>query len=78
MMKSLEHPFLMSMMNHTQQKRQSADAWLLLALLPDIEVSDLEKSEMKLIFKVDYYSSRGTRINHSTSRPGIRGPGEGG
>jgi hypothetical protein len=45
MMKSSEHPFLMSMMNLTQQKRQSADAWLLLALLPDIEVSDLEKSK---------------------------------
>ena len=45
LMRSSEHPFLMSMLNLSQKARQRPESWSMIALLPDIEVSNLEKSE---------------------------------
>ena len=44
LMKSSEHPFLMSTMNLSLEGRKLASSWSLVSLLPDIEVSDLEKA----------------------------------
>ena len=43
MMKNSEHPFLQTMINVTLEHHQSSDSWMLVSLLPDLEVSDLEK-----------------------------------
>ena len=45
LMKNSEHPFLQTMLNLTPECYQSSDAWMLVSLLPDLEVSDLEKSQ---------------------------------
>ena len=42
-MKHSEHPFLLTMLNLTLEGRKKVDGWQLVSLLPDIEVSDLEK-----------------------------------
>ena len=42
-MKHSEHPFLQTMLNLTLEGRKKVDGWQLVSLLPDIEVSDLEK-----------------------------------
>ena len=43
-MKHSEHPFLLTMLNlMLEQGREKVDGWHLVSLLPDIEVSDLEK-----------------------------------
>jgi hypothetical protein len=43
-MKHSEHPFLvLTILNLTLEGRKKVDAWQLVSLLPDIEVSDLEK-----------------------------------
>ena len=44
LMKSSEHPFLMSTMNLSLEGRKLASSWSLVSLLPDIEISDLEKA----------------------------------
>jgi hypothetical protein len=36
-------PFLQAMLNLTLEHCQSSDSWILVSLLPDLEVSDLEK-----------------------------------
>jgi hypothetical protein len=43
LMKNSEHPFLQSIFNMTLECRQSSESWMLVSLLPDLEVSDLEK-----------------------------------
>ena len=45
LMKNSEHPFLQTILNLTLECRQSSDSWMLVSLLPDLEVSDLEKSQ---------------------------------
>jgi hypothetical protein len=44
-MKNSEHPFLQTILNLTLEHCQSSQSWLSLSLLPDLEVSDLEKSQ---------------------------------
>ena len=43
LMKNSEHPFLQTILNLTLERHQSSDSWMLVSLLPDLEVSDLEK-----------------------------------
>jgi hypothetical protein len=43
LMKNSEHPFLQTILNLTLERRQSSDSWMLVSLLPDLEVSDLKK-----------------------------------
>ena len=45
LMKSSEHPFLKTIVNLTLDWCQSSDSWILVSLLPDLEVSDLKKSQ---------------------------------
>ena len=45
LMKISEHPFLQTILNLTLERCQSSDSWMLVSLLPDLEVSDLEKSQ---------------------------------
>jgi hypothetical protein len=45
LMKNSEHPFLQTMLNLTLEHCQSSESWMLVSLLPDLEVSDLEKSQ---------------------------------
>ena len=45
LMKSSEHPFLQTVLNLTLERHQSSDTWMLVSLLPNLEVSDLEKSQ---------------------------------
>ena len=45
LMKNSEHPFLQTILNLTQERCQSSDSWMLVSLLPDLEVSDLKKSQ---------------------------------
>ena len=42
LMKHSEHPFLQTILNLTLERRQSSDSWMLVSLLPDLEVSALE------------------------------------
>ena len=44
-MKNSEHPLLQTMLNLTLEYCQSSDSWMLVSLLPDLEVSDLKKSQ---------------------------------
>ena len=52
-MKVSEHPFLMSFLNLPLEAQKRPHSWCHVALLPDIEVSDLEKevSNPKLAMK---------------------------
>ena len=43
LMKNSEHPFLQTILNLTLERHQSSDSWMLVSLLPDLEVSDLKK-----------------------------------
>ena len=43
LMKNSEHPLLQTILNLTLERRQSSDSWMLVSLLPDLEVSDLKK-----------------------------------
>ena len=45
LMKNSEHPFLQTILNLTLESCQSSDSWMLVSLLPDLEVSGLEKSQ---------------------------------
>ena len=45
LMKYSEHPFLQTILHLTLEHHQSSDSWMLVSLLPDLEVSDLEKSQ---------------------------------
>ena len=42
-MKNSEHPFLKTILNLTLERLQSSESWMLVSLLPDLDVSDLEK-----------------------------------
>ena len=43
LMKNSEHPLLQTILNLTLERCQSSDSWMLVSLLPDLEVSDLKK-----------------------------------
>ena len=43
LMKNSEYPFLQTILNLTLEHCQSSDSWMLVSLLPDLEVSDLKK-----------------------------------
>ena len=43
LMKNSEHPFLQTILNLILERCQSSDSRMLVSLLPDLEVSDLEK-----------------------------------
>jgi hypothetical protein len=43
LMKNSEHPFLQTILNLTLECHQSSDSWMLVSLLPDLEMSDHEK-----------------------------------
>ena len=45
LMKISEHSFLQTILNLTLECCQSSDSWMLVSLLPDLEVSDLKKSQ---------------------------------
>ena len=45
LMKNSEHPFLQTILNLTLERRQLSDSWMLVSLLPDLEVSVLKKSQ---------------------------------
>ena len=45
LMKISEHPFIQTILNLTLERCQSSDSWMLVSLLPDLEVSDLKKSQ---------------------------------
>ena len=45
LMKNSEHPKLLCKLNLTLEHCQSSVSWMLVSLLPDLEVSDLEKSQ---------------------------------
>ena len=45
LMKTSGHPFLQTILNLTLERCQSSDSWMLVSLLPDLEVSDLKKSQ---------------------------------
>ena len=45
LMKNSEHPLLQTILNLTLEQCQSSDSWMLVSLLPDLELSDLEKSQ---------------------------------
>ena len=53
-MKNSEHPLLQTILNLTLECHQSSDSWMLVSLLPDLEVSDLEKSQSNLYSFVVY------------------------
>ena len=42
LMKNSEHPFLQTILYLALERRQSSDSWMLVSLLPDLEVSDLD------------------------------------
>ena len=44
-MKNSEHPCLQTILNLTLEIYQSSNSWMLVSLLPDLEVSDLKKSQ---------------------------------
>ena len=43
LMKISEHSFIQTILNLTLERCQSSDSWILVSLLPDLEVSDLKK-----------------------------------
>ena len=45
LMKNSEHPFPQTMLNLTLEHCKSSDSWMLVSLLPHLEVSDLKKSQ---------------------------------
>ena len=64
LMKSSEHPFLQTMLNLTLEQHQSSDSWMLVSLLPDLEVSDLEKSQSNQKSNGDNLSLRCLKLYH--------------
>ena len=43
LMKNSEHLFLQTILDLTLERHLSSDSWMLVSLLPDLEVSDLKK-----------------------------------
>ena len=64
LMKNSEHPFLQTILNLTLEHRQSSDSWMLVSLLPDLEVSDLKKSQSNHKSNGDYLSLHCLTLYH--------------
>ena len=64
LMKSSEHPLLQTILNLTLEHRQSSDSWMLVSLLPDLEVSDLKKSQSNHKSNGDYLSLHCLTLYH--------------
>ena len=64
LMKNSEHPFLQTILKLTLERRQSSDSWMLVSLLPDLEVSDLEKSQSNQKSNGDNLSLRCLKLYH--------------
>ena len=67
LMKNSEHPFLQTILNLTLERCQSSDSWMLVSLLPDLEVSDLEKSQSNQKSNGDNLSLRRLKLYHKCS-----------
>ena len=57
-------PFLQTILNLTLERRQSSDSWMLVSLLPDLEVSDLKKSQSNHKSNGDNLSLRCLKLYH--------------
>ena len=64
LMKNSEHPFLQTILNLTLERCQSSDSWMLVSLLPDLEVSDLEKSQSNHKLNGDNLSLHCLKLYH--------------
>ena len=64
LIKNSEHPFLQTILIMTLERRQSSDSWMLVSLLPDLEVSDLEKSQSNHKSNGDNLSLRCLTLYH--------------
>ena len=67
LMKNSEHPFLQTILNLTLERRQSSDSWMLVSLVPDLELSDLEKSQSSQKSNGDNLSLRCLILYHKCS-----------
>ena len=66
-MKNSEHPFLQTILNLTLECHQSSDSCMLVSLLPDLEVSDLKKSQSNQKSNGDNLSLRRLKQYHKCS-----------
>jgi hypothetical protein len=64
LMKNSEHPFLQTMLNLTLEHCQSSDSWMLVSLLPGLEVSDLKKSQSSQKSNGDHLSLCCLKLYH--------------
>ena len=67
LMKNSEHPFLQTMLNLTLKCHQSSDSLILVSLMPDLEVSDLEKSQSNHKSNSDHLSLHYLKLYHKCS-----------
>ena len=64
LMKNSEHPFLQTILNLTLEHCQSSESRMLVSLLPDLEVSELEKSQSNHRSNGDHLSLRRLKLYH--------------
>ena len=64
LMKNSEHPFLQTILYLTLEHCQSSDSCMLVSLLPDLEVSDLKKSQSNHKSSGDHLSLRRLKLYH--------------
>ena len=62
LMKNSEHPFLQTILNLILERCQSSDSRMLVSLLPDLEVSDLEKYQSNQKLNGDNLSLRRLKL----------------
>ena len=68
LMKNSEHPFLQIILNLTLEHCQLSDSWMLVSLLPYLEVSHLEKSQSRQKSNSDNLSLRSLKLYHKYSK----------
>ena len=59
--------YFMAMLNLTLEHCQSSDSWMLVSLLPDLEVSDLKKSQSNHKSNTDILSLHCLKLYHKCS-----------
>ena len=67
LMKNSEHPCLQTILNLTLEIYQSSNSWMLVSLLPDLEVSDLKKSQSNQKSNGDNLSLCRLKLYHKCS-----------
>ena len=67
LMKNSEYLFLQIILNLTLERCQSSDSWMLVSLLPDLEVSDLKKSQSNQKSNGDHLSLHCLKLYHKCS-----------